>query len=98
MGKCIFMTCDLSEDRGYLGVEHEIRIFDEETSNSAKVDGGEEILKINIEDISSLVVLLCIRNDRFVPLKSVSHIVLLLAALVDFVNAVLQHIRQMPLQ
>jgi hypothetical protein len=71
LGQTILIAGYLGQDGGNLGVQHEIGILDEKAPDSAKIDGWKEILKVNIEYVSPLMMLYGVRNDRAMSLESV---------------------------
>ena len=89
LGQGILMTSYLGEDRCNFGMEHEVGIFDEEASHPTKVDAWEKILQIDIGNVPSLVVFLCICDDRSKPLEPVGHIVFPLVSGVNLLDAIL---------
>ena len=75
----------------------------EVTANAPKINRAEEILYIDIEDVSSVSVLTRIANDRSTPLETVSNAVWMLAVvasivrLIDLFEAVLQQLSKLTL-
>jgi hypothetical protein len=62
---------DLRQDRRDLGIQEEISILDEKAPDSTKIDGWKKIVKVNIENISALMMLSGICDNRTISLESV---------------------------
>lgn len=69
--KNVFMTRYLREYRRDVRVKHEVGVFDEKTPDATEIDGSEEIIEVDIEDISSFLMLNRVGDNRTVPLKAV---------------------------
>jgi hypothetical protein len=52
-------------------MQHEIYILDEKAPNAAKIDGGKEVLKVNIKHVPPLLMLYGVCDDRTMSLESV---------------------------
>jgi hypothetical protein len=60
--KTIIVTSYLRDYRRYVLIKKEIRIFDKEATDPAKVYGWKEVLQVNVEDKSFSSMSGCIRN------------------------------------
>jgi hypothetical protein len=87
------MTGNLSQQSCDLGLEREVPIQDEKCSNATEIDRWEEILQVEIQNISSPAVIRCVINDRSVALESMREFIFETPCLIDFLYAVLQDVR-----
>ena len=79
-------------------MQHEIGILDEKAPDATKIDRWKEILKVNIKYIPPLLMFYGVCDDRTMSLEPVRQLILPITALVDFLGAILQEIRQTSLQ
>jgi hypothetical protein len=98
LGQTILVARDLGQYGRNLGMQHKVDILDEKAPDAAKIDRWKEILKINIEYVSPLLMLCSVRHDRSISLEPVRQLIFPFPALVDFFNAILEEIRQTSLQ
>jgi hypothetical protein len=94
----IVMACDLRNHCRDCLSKLEAFVSDKKSAHSSKIDGGEEILQINVEDVSPVTVLARVSNDGAFPFKAVSDLVLPLFRSINLIEAVLQQYRQVFLQ
>jgi hypothetical protein len=84
-------------------VQLKIVVRYEVTANAPKINRSEEVLYIDIEDVSSVSVLTCIGNDRSTPLETMSDavwmptVVASIVRLIDLFEAVLQQLSKLTL-
>ena len=76
---------DLGQDRSDFRVQLEILVRYEVTANAPKIDRAEEILYIDIEDVSSVSMPTRIGNDRSLSLKTMSNVVWILVVVASVV-------------
>src|SRR5579864_3109828 len=91
----VVVASDLRNHRGDRRVQREILVADEEPSDTTEVNGWEELLEVDVEDVPSSPVLPRIRYDRPLPFKPVREFVLALLGCIDLVQAVLQKDREL---
>jgi hypothetical protein len=92
------MTRDLSEQSRDLRLKCEVPVEHEECSDATEIDRREEILQVEIQNISSSTVFRRVGNDGTIAFESVRQLIFEPSCLIDFLRAVLQKIRQIPLQ
>jgi len=89
---------DLREDGRYWRLKAEVVVLQEEATNAPKVDRREEILKVNVEDVSTIPMSNRIADDRASSYESVSKLVSKALRTAYLVKTVLQQGGKPPLQ
>ena len=84
------MTCDLSNYRGDLGVELKARVLDKVAAHTSKVNRGEKVLQIDVENIVAVPMQSGIANDGAAALKAMSYVVLSIIGKADRLPTVLE--------
>lgn len=78
-------TCNLSKDRCNFRMQGKFLIFQEITAHAPKVDGAEEILQIDIEDISPILLLTCISDNGAPTFEAMGDAIRMLVFVATFI-------------
>jgi hypothetical protein len=63
LGQAIVVARDLRKYRRNFRMQHIICILDEKAPNAPKVDAWKKVLKVNVEDVASLLMFYSIGKD-----------------------------------
>jgi galactitol-specific phosphotransferase system IIB component len=97
LGKLMVVASNLRQYCRHFGMQHEVGVFYEITADATKVDCAEEVLEINIENISLLLMSDSVRDDSVFGLKSMRKLILELAGLINLFDASEQQIGKVTL-
>jgi len=75
-------------------VQCETFVLNKKSANAAKVYCTEEILKIDVEDVSAIAVFACVGSDGAIALKAVGDSIWTASRYIDLGDAILKQVRE----
>ena len=71
----IFVARYLRQYRRYIRMKHEVSVFDKKATDAAEIDRTEEIVEVDVKDITPLFMLYRIGNDRPLSLETMCQLI-----------------------
>ncbi len=71
----IFVARYLRQYRRYIRMKHEVGVFDKKATDAAEIDRTEEIVEVDVKDITPLFMLCRVGNDRPLSLETMCQLI-----------------------